>query len=66
MGVLIGFGFLTKMLQAFLVLPAFTAVWLLAAPVAVGRRVRDLVLAGAAMLVSAGWWVLVVELWPAI
>jgi 4-amino-4-deoxy-L-arabinose transferase-like glycosyltransferase len=64
-GVLIGFGFLTKMLQAFLVLPAFTAVWLLAAPVAVGRRVRDLVLAGAAMLVSAGWWVLVVELWPA-
>jgi 4-amino-4-deoxy-L-arabinose transferase-like glycosyltransferase len=38
---------------------------MLAAPVAVIRRVRDLVLVGAAMLVSAGWWVLVVELWPA-
>ena len=32
-GVLVGVGFLTKMLQAFLVLPALTAVWLLAAPV---------------------------------
>jgi 4-amino-4-deoxy-L-arabinose transferase-like glycosyltransferase len=64
-GVLIGFGFLTKMLQAFLVLPAFAAVWLLAAPVALGRRVRDLLLAGVAMLLSAGWWVLVVDLWPA-
>jgi 4-amino-4-deoxy-L-arabinose transferase-like glycosyltransferase len=64
-GVLIGFGFLTKMLQAFLVLPAFAAVWLLAAPVGLGRRVRDLLLAGVAMLVSAGWWVLAVQLWPA-
>ena len=26
---------------------------------------RDLLLAGVAMLVSASWWVLVVELWPA-
>ena len=63
-GVLIGFGFLTKMLQAFLVLPAFTAVWLLAAPVGIGRRVRDLLLAGVALVASAGWWVLVVYLWP--
>ncbi|MHA6628849.1 ArnT family glycosyltransferase [Pseudonocardia sichuanensis] len=63
--VLVGFGFLTKMLQAFLVLPVFAAVWLAAAPVAVGRRVRDLLPAGVAVLVSAGWWVLVVELWPA-
>jgi 4-amino-4-deoxy-L-arabinose transferase-like glycosyltransferase len=63
-GVLIGFGFLTKMLQAFLVLPALTAVWMLAAPVGLGRRVRDLLVAGAAILVSAGWWVLAVELWP--
>ena len=62
---LVGFGFLTKMLQAFLVLPAFAAVWLLAAPVGIGRRLRDLALAGLTLLVSAGWWVLVVELWPA-
>ena len=64
-GVLVGVGFLAKMLQAFLVLPALTAVWLLAAPVGWWRRIRDLLLAGVAMLVSAGWWVLVVELWPA-
>ncbi len=64
-GVLVGVGFLAKMLQAFLVLPALTAVWLLAAPVGWWRRIRDLLLAGAAMVVSAGWWVLVVELWPA-
>ncbi|MCU1662564.1 MAG: glycosyl transferase [Pseudonocardia sp.] len=64
-GALIGFGFLTKMLQAFLVLPALSAAWLIAAPVGIGRRIRDLALAGVAMLVSAGWWVLVVELWPA-
>ena len=62
---LVGFGFLTKMLQAFLVLPAFAAVWLIAAPVGLGRRVRDLLGAGATLLASAGWWVLVVELWPA-
>ena len=31
-GVLIGFAFLTKMLQAFLVLPAFVLVYLIAAP----------------------------------
>src|SRR6185503_17629217 len=64
-GVLVGVGLLAKMLQAFLVLPALTAVWLLAAPVGWWRRIRDLLLAGVAMLVSAGWWVLVVELWPA-
>lgn len=64
-GLLVGYGFLTKMLQAFLVLPAFTAVWLLAAPLAWWPRIRALLVAGAALLVSAGWWVLVVELWPA-
>ena len=37
-----GSAFLTKMLQAFLVLPALAAVWLLAAPVGWGRRLRDL------------------------
>ncbi|WP_433279611.1 ArnT family glycosyltransferase [Pseudonocardia xinjiangensis] len=64
-GALVGLGFLTKMLQAFLVLPALTAVWLLAAPVGVGRRLRDLGLATVALVVTAGWWVLAVELWPA-
>ena len=64
-GVLLGFGFLTKMLQAFLIVPPLAAVWLVAAPTGLGRRIRDVLLAGAAMIVAAGWWVLVVELWPA-
>ena len=43
-GTAVGFAFLTKMLQAFLVLPAFALVYLVAAPVALRRR--DLAAAG--------------------
>ncbi len=64
-GTAVGFGFLTKMLQAFLVLPAFAVVYLLAAPVGLGRRIGHLLAAGAAVVVSAGWWVAIVSLWPA-
>ncbi|HEX3780085.1 MAG TPA: glycosyltransferase family 39 protein [Pseudonocardiaceae bacterium] len=64
-GVLIGFGFLTKMLQAFLVLPAFALVYLIAAPTGLGRRIRHVLLSGLALIVSAGWYVLLVQLWPA-
>jgi 4-amino-4-deoxy-L-arabinose transferase-like glycosyltransferase len=63
-GTALGFAFLTKMLQAFLVLPAFALVYLVAAPVALGRRVRQLLLAGLAVVVSAGWWVVAMALWP--
>ena len=64
-GVCLGFAFLTKTLQAFLVLPAFASVYLIAAPTTLGRRIRQLALATVAMVVSAGWWVAVVELIPA-
>ncbi len=64
-GTLIGFAFLTKMLQAFLVLPAFGLVYLVAAPATLRRRLLDLLAALAAVIVSAGWWVALVELWPA-
>ncbi|MEU5785701.1 glycosyltransferase family 39 protein [Micromonospora lupini] len=64
-GTLVGFGFLTKMLQAFLLVPVFAGVYLLAAPTGLWRRVRQLLLAGVAVVVSAGWWVAVVELVPA-
>ncbi|MGR6924113.1 glycosyltransferase family 39 protein [[Actinomadura] parvosata] len=64
-GVAIGSAFLAKMLQAFLVLPGFALAYLLAAPVAFWRRVRQLLLAGAAMVVAAGWWLLAVALVPA-
>lgn len=64
-GSMIGWAFLAKMLQAFLVVPGFVLVYLISAPVSLGRRLWQLVLAGAAMLVSAGWWVAVVALVPA-
>ncbi len=62
---LIGLGFLTKMLQALIVVPGFALVYLLAAPTSVRRRAVQLLGAGIALVVSAGWWVAIVALWPA-
>jgi len=64
-GTLIGFAFLAKMMEAFVVVPGFALVYFVAAPVSVRRRVLDLLGGGAAMVVSAGWWVAIVALWPA-
>ncbi len=64
-GVLVGLAFLAKMLQSFTVLPAFAGVYLLAAPTNLWRRIWQLALGGVAIVVSAGWWVAVVALWPA-
>nr|WP_245572392.1 glycosyltransferase family 39 protein [Actinokineospora enzanensis] len=63
-GALVGFGFLTKMLQAFLVLPAFGLVYLIAAPTSLGKRIGHLAAALGALVVAGGWWVAVVELIP--
>ncbi|MFI9817448.1 glycosyltransferase family 39 protein [Saccharothrix variisporea] len=63
-GAAVGVGFLTKMLQAFLVLPAFGAAYAFAAPTSWGRKVLHLSGALGAMVVAGGWWVLVVELVP--
>jgi 4-amino-4-deoxy-L-arabinose transferase-like glycosyltransferase len=57
-GVLLGFGFLAKMLQAFLVVPGFAAAYLWAGPPRLGRRLWQLLLAGLGIIVGAGWWVL--------
>jgi len=64
-GALVGLGFLTKQLQAFLVLPGFAAAFLIAAPVSLGRRIRGGLFAIGAMVLAAGWWVALVELVPA-
>jgi 4-amino-4-deoxy-L-arabinose transferase-like glycosyltransferase len=64
-GGLLGLGYLTKMLQAFLVLPVFALVYLVAGPPRLGRRIGQLLAGGAAVLVSAGWWVAIVMLTPA-
>jgi len=64
-GVFLGFGFLAKQLQVLLVVPGFAVAYAVAGPSGVWRRLLRLVAAAAAMLVSAGWWLLAVELTPA-
>ena len=64
-GALVGFGFITKMLQAFLILPVIAVVYLLAAPTGWWRRVWQVCLMGVSVLVAAGWWVAAVALTPA-
>ncbi len=64
-GALIGFGFITKMLQALIILPVLALVYLLAGPPKLGRRIVQLVYAGVALLLSGGWWVAAVQLTPA-
>ncbi|MEU2032657.1 ArnT family glycosyltransferase [Nocardia amamiensis] len=64
-GVAVGFGFLTKMLQALLVVPGFALAFLIAAPVGLWARIRKLLVAGLTLVVSGGWFVLLVQLWPA-
>ncbi|MFI7014241.1 ArnT family glycosyltransferase [Streptomyces sp. NPDC050164] len=64
-GAAIGFAFLAKTLQAFLILPPLALVHGVCAPVTVKKRIGQLAAALAAIVVSGGWWVAIVELWPA-
>ena len=63
-GAAVGFGFLVKMLQAFLVLPGFIAAYAVAGNRPLGRRLLDLACLVGAVIVSAGWYLLLVEVWP--
>ena len=62
---LIGTGFLAKMLQAFVIVPVVIVVYLLAGRPALAQRIKQLLIAGLTLVVASGWWVAVVELWPA-
>jgi 4-amino-4-deoxy-L-arabinose transferase-like glycosyltransferase len=62
---LVGLGFLTKNLQAYVVLPAFGLTWLLCAPGSLRRRIAGLLGSGLAVVAASGWWVAIVELIPA-
>ncbi|MEU6373976.1 glycosyltransferase family 39 protein [Streptomyces sp. NPDC046909] len=64
-GAAIGFAFLAKTLQAFLILPPLAIVYAVCAPVSLKKRFGQLAAATAALIVSGGWWVAIVELWPA-
>lgn len=64
-GALVGFGFLTKYLQAYQVLPALGLVYLVAGPGRTARRIGQLAMATGVVAVVSGWWVAVMELLPA-
>ncbi|WP_406006185.1 glycosyltransferase family 39 protein [Streptomyces sp. NBC_00637] len=64
-GVAIGLAFNTKMMQAFVVLPAFFLVYLWAANASLGKRIRNLAVGTVALVVSSAWWMVVVDLIPA-
>ncbi len=64
-GALIGFGFITKMLQALILIPVLALVYLLAGPPKLGRRIVQVIYSGLALLVAGGWWVAAVQLTPA-
>ncbi|MEV6540472.1 glycosyltransferase family 39 protein [Streptomyces sp. NPDC051665] len=63
--VAIGFAFNTKMMQAYVVLPAFFLVYLWATNVSLGKRIRNLAVATVALVVSSAWWMVIVDLIPA-
>lgn len=64
-GVVLGMAFLTKMLQAFLVVPGLALAFLVAAPVGMWQRLGRLLAGGLAMVVTAGSFLAMVSLWPA-
>ncbi|WP_340536755.1 glycosyltransferase family 39 protein [Nocardioides sp. GXZ039] len=64
-GALLGLAFLTKTLEVFVVLPAFALTYACFAAGTWRRRVAHLLAAFGAMAVAGGWWVALVELWPA-
>lgn len=61
---LVGCGFMTKMLQAWMVLPAFVVAYLVGSRNGWGRKALDLGVAAVVLMVSSFWWVVATELWP--
>ena len=64
-GLLVGFAFLTKMAQAFLVVPGFGIAYLWAGPTRLGRRIWQLLAGLGGVIVGAGWWIAIAQLTPA-
>src|SRR5689334_7344672 len=63
--VAVGIGFNIKMLEAYLVVPAFGLLYLLAAPRRIWVRIGHLVLASVVLLALTFSWILAVDLTPA-
>ncbi|MEV5648362.1 glycosyltransferase family 39 protein [Nocardia sp. NPDC052254] len=63
-GALVGFGVLTKQLQALLVVPGLAITYLIAGPPRLRTRIAQLFAAGGATIAAAGWWIAAAGLWP--
>ncbi len=63
--VIVGIGFNIKMAEAYLVVPAYGLLYLLAAPRSIWKRIGHLALAGLVLLVVSFSWIAVVDLTPA-
>ena len=61
---LLGCGFLVKMGQALLVVPAFVLAYLIGSTAPLVRRWLDVALAAVVVSVTSLWWVVLVDLWP--
>ena len=64
-GVLVGLGFETKLLQAYLVLPAFAITYAIAGRGPLRRRIGGLVVAALSVAVASAWWAIPMTLLPA-
>ena len=61
----VGLAFLTKYLQAYLVLPGYALVFGFSANTTLRRRIAGLGVALATVLMTSGWWVAIVQMLPA-
>ena len=64
-GILVGLAFETKLLQAFLVLPAFAIVYAIAGHGSWRRRLVGLTVSAIAVIGASSWWIIPMTLLPA-
>ncbi|WIV52557.1 ArnT family glycosyltransferase [Amycolatopsis nalaikhensis] len=60
----VGCGFLTKMLQAWIIVPALAVAYLAGAAVPWRRRLLDVLGAGVVLVASSFWWIALYDWWP--
>ena len=63
-GVLMGLAFETKLLQAYLVLPAFAITYAIAGRGSVRRRIAGLVVAAVSVTLASAWWIVPMTVLP--
>lgn len=64
-GAALGFAFMAKQVQAFLVLPGIIIGVLFLGSSSIPRRVNRLLGAMGMLVATGGWWIAIVDLWPA-